>query len=155
MVKTKTAYLLWLLGLCGFGGVHRMYLGKPVSGVFYFLTGGFFFIGQLVDLLLIPSMVEEKNLKYKLLQATSDPVQSVEVHPHANSSSAGIHRPPRLDVQILKLCRDTGAATLSDCVIETGADPAQIKTTVHQLCLDGLLMVDNRERDGAVVYKAI
>lgn len=148
MVKTKTAYLLWLLGLCGFGGVHRMYLGKPVSGVLYFLTGGFFFIGQLVDLVMIPSMVEEKNLKLKLLQATSDPAPA----PHPQ---AGIHRPPRLDVQILKLCRDTGAATLSDCVIETGADPAQIKTTVHQLCLDGLLMVDNREQDGAVVYKAI
>ena len=147
MVKTKTAYLFWLLGICGFGGVHRMYLGKPVSGVLYFVTGGFFFLGQLIDLVLIPSMVEEKNLKDKLLHGDTYTAQ--------NPQATVPHPQTRLDVQILKVCRDAGAATLSDCVIETGADPAAIKATVQRLCVDGLLDVDNREPDGAVVYKAV
>ena len=162
MVKTQTAYLLWLLGLCGFGGIHRMYLGKPVSGLFYLLTGGVFFIGQLVDLALIPGMVDDKNLKYKLLHGGANIAGIPQVTVNIGEDySYTTHTPvvspttPRLDVQVLKVCRDAGAATLSDCVIETGADPAEIKATVQKLCLDGLLIVDNRDTDGAVVYRAI
>ncbi|WP_020677158.1 TM2 domain-containing protein [Geopsychrobacter electrodiphilus] len=46
-------YLLWIFG---FIGAHRFYYGRPVSGTIYFFTLGFFFIGWLVDLLLIPGM---------------------------------------------------------------------------------------------------
>jgi TM2 domain-containing membrane protein YozV len=46
-------YLLWIFG---FIGAHRFYYGRPVSGTIYFFTLGLFFIGWLVDLLLIPGM---------------------------------------------------------------------------------------------------
>ncbi len=48
-------YLLWIFG---FIGAHRFYYGRPVSGTIYFFTLGLFFIGWLVDLLLIPGMQE-------------------------------------------------------------------------------------------------
>jgi TM2 domain-containing membrane protein YozV len=46
-------YLLWIFG---FIGAHRFYYGRPLSGTLYFFTLGLFFIGWLVDLLLIPGM---------------------------------------------------------------------------------------------------
>lgn len=55
------AYLLWLLCFVGFCGVHRFYVGKWGTGLLWLFTGGLLFIGQLVDLLLIPRMVARKN----------------------------------------------------------------------------------------------
>ena len=59
MKTTFTAYLL-LIFLGGLG-IHRFYLGKNGTGVLYLLTGGLLGIGCIVDLFLIPSMVQEAN----------------------------------------------------------------------------------------------
>jgi TM2 domain-containing membrane protein YozV len=66
MYSNGVAYLLWLAGLVGFCGIHRFYLGKPVTGIIWLLTAGLLFIGQLIDLFLIPGMVETANLKAQL-----------------------------------------------------------------------------------------
>ena len=52
-----TAYVLWFL--LGFLGVHRCYLNKICTGLLYALTGGLFGIGLLIDLCLIPGLVDE------------------------------------------------------------------------------------------------
>jgi TM2 domain-containing membrane protein YozV len=42
--------LAWiLLTFLGFFGVHRMYLGKWITGILYLLTGGFIGIGVIYD----------------------------------------------------------------------------------------------------------
>lgn len=145
MRKNGTAYLLWCCSLFGLSGIHRFYLGKPVSGFIYLCTFGLFGIGQLVDLFLIPEIVEDKNLKQQRLLTSAPPAISAPPPPP----------PPRLDVMILRICRDYGGATLSDCVIETGISPAEIKKIIHQLSVDGLLFVDNRASDGAVIYRTL
>lgn len=38
-----------------------MYLGRWITGIIWLLTGGLLFIGQLIDLFLIPGMVEQEN----------------------------------------------------------------------------------------------
>lgn len=53
------AYLLWFF--FGLLGIHRFYLGRPVSGVIWLLTGGLLGIGWFVDLFLTYFMVEEEN----------------------------------------------------------------------------------------------
>lgn len=63
MKTSGIAYLLWLLCFLGFCGIHRFYAGKWVTGLIWFLTGGLFLIGQLVDLFLIPGMVERANVR--------------------------------------------------------------------------------------------
>ncbi|MFW6236820.1 MAG: NINE protein [Desulfosudaceae bacterium] len=38
-----------LLTFLGVFGIHRMYMGKWVTGIIYLLTGGLFFVGYLYD----------------------------------------------------------------------------------------------------------
>jgi TM2 domain-containing membrane protein YozV len=64
-----TAYLLWCAGLFGFTGLHRFYLGKPVTGLLWFFTGGMFVIGQLIDLFTLGKRVDEHNAKVQLSEA--------------------------------------------------------------------------------------
>ena len=54
-------YLLWLFG---FLGAHRFYYGRPVTGTLWFFTLGLGGLGWLVDLLLIPGMDREADLRY-------------------------------------------------------------------------------------------
>ncbi len=54
----RSAYALWILG---FLGLHRFYVGRPVSGAVWLFTGGLFGIGWIVDFFLIPEFVEEHN----------------------------------------------------------------------------------------------
>jgi TM2 domain-containing membrane protein YozV len=54
-----TGYLLWALGLIGFCGIHRFYMGRPVTGLIWLFTGGLLFVGQIVDLILLPGMAED------------------------------------------------------------------------------------------------
>ena len=55
--RPRSAYLLW--ALFGVFGAHRFYVGRPVSGLVWLLTGGLLGIGWLVDACLIPEFVEE------------------------------------------------------------------------------------------------
>lgn len=54
-------YLLWIFG---FLGAHRFYYGKQISGTVYFFTLGLFFIGWIIDLLLIPGMNQQADIRY-------------------------------------------------------------------------------------------
>jgi TM2 domain-containing membrane protein YozV len=53
--------LLWLLGVCGLCGLHRIALGRWKSGLFYLATFGVFGIGQLLDWFRLGSMVRAAN----------------------------------------------------------------------------------------------
>jgi TM2 domain-containing membrane protein YozV len=50
-----------LLTFLGIFGAHRMYLGKWISGVIWFVTGGFFLLGYLYDLWKLNEMVSIRN----------------------------------------------------------------------------------------------
>jgi len=56
-------YIIWIFG---FLGAHRFYYGKPKTGTLYFFTFGLFFVGWVIDLLLIPSMHDEADRRFVL-----------------------------------------------------------------------------------------
>ena len=62
MKSKSTMFLLWLF--TGLLGGHRFYVGKYVSGLIYFFTGGLFFIGWGLDFFRLGSMVDNYNLRY-------------------------------------------------------------------------------------------
>lgn len=61
-----------MLGFLGPAGIHRFYLGKPVSGLFYLFTYGFFGLGTIIDLFKMPQMVEDANRRLYIERALDD-----------------------------------------------------------------------------------
>jgi TM2 domain-containing membrane protein YozV len=57
------AYCFWVLG---FFGLHRFYLGRPLTGLLWALTFGLLGVGWIIDLFLIPGMVQQCNRRYQL-----------------------------------------------------------------------------------------
>jgi TM2 domain-containing membrane protein YozV len=51
--EKTTALVLSLLGLIGFAGIHRFYVGKIWTGILWLITGGLFYIGTIVDIVQI------------------------------------------------------------------------------------------------------
>ena len=136
------SYGLWCLSLVGVCGVHRLYNRKPLSGILWLFTFGFFGIGQLIDLFLIPRMVEEANQALLLEQAPGRHDLPVL---------------PSLEKQLLQLARQKtpGGFTLNDALLEVdllpGQSSASITNEIQRLLEAELLHVGNDER-GRVVY---
>jgi hypothetical protein len=61
---TGTALLFWFFCLIGLCGLHRFYLGKPVTGLLWLFTFGLLGIGQLIDLFMLSGEVMRYNALY-------------------------------------------------------------------------------------------
>ena len=61
MRSVGMAYLLWALTFVAVAGVHRFYAGRYITGFIWLLTWGLFGIGTIIDLFLIPGMIERHN----------------------------------------------------------------------------------------------
>ena len=147
MRNTGIAYILWSLSFLGFAGIHRFYLGKTFTGIIWFCTWGLFGIGQFVDLFLIPKMVEEKNYELRgRLEAINYSELSSEDSPMLRQSPTH---------SILQLLSEQPEATLADCVLATGEETTKVKVILEQMQREELITVDNRETDGAIVYRII
>ncbi len=58
--------LSWiLLTFLGIFGVHRMYMGKWITGIIYLFTGGLFLVGWLWDLFTLNEQLSEVNRDYR------------------------------------------------------------------------------------------
>jgi hypothetical protein len=115
--------------------VHRLYNRKPLSGTLWLLTFGLCFVGQLVDLLLMPELVDQANASWLPLK----PSLSVER-------------------QLVQLARRSGAAgfSLNDALLElelpAGVESPEVRQEIERLLHAQLLDVGNDER-GRVVYR--
>ena len=61
---THSVFMGYLLWIFGFIGAHRFYYGRQVTGVIWFFTLGLFFVGWIIDLLLIPGMAREADRRF-------------------------------------------------------------------------------------------
>jgi TM2 domain-containing membrane protein YozV len=133
------SYGLWCLSLVGICGIHRVYNRKPLTGFLWLFTFGLCGIGQLVDLFLIPGMVEGVNRQLNL------PPGSV---------AAGTP----IDRQLLRLARQVGEKgfTINDALIELDLplqfDSGSLQEEIDKLLQMHLLDVGNDER-GRVIYR--
>lgn len=56
------AYILWIVGVFGLLGLHRLYLGKYGTGLLWMFTAGVLGVGAIIDLYTLSRKVEEHNL---------------------------------------------------------------------------------------------
>jgi hypothetical protein len=130
------AYLVWAFGLVGVCGLQRFYARKPLSGTLYLFTFGLCFLGQLVDLWLLPELVEQANTVPLLRRA----------------------RGVSTERQLLQLARVRGERgfTLNDAVLSLEDQDAlqseELRTVIERLLHAHLLDVGNDER-GRVIYR--
>ena len=123
-VNLSLVYILWGLGFFGLCGLHRFYLGKPVSGIIWFLTFGGFFIGQIVDLFLIPRMVQERN---NYLSGSTNQNQAIlkgDTHPMQ---------------KLLKAAKDNGnILSLGQSIMMTNLPPNEVQELLTDALRQGL-----------------
>ncbi len=154
--STGTAYALWCLSLFGVCGIHRLYAGKTGTGILWLLTFGLLGIGQLIDLFLIPGMVEDYNFRQAVLlgQGSQSPPPSLETTPTP--------LPPKplkgqaLMREILRLAQQRqGILTLSEIVIDLPADFDEIEKALQELSRRGMASPENNLITGAVEYQFV
>lgn len=55
------SYGLWALCIVGAAGIHRFYLGRWITGIIWLCTWGLFGLGLLIDLIIMPGIVDRAN----------------------------------------------------------------------------------------------
>jgi TM2 domain-containing membrane protein YozV len=159
------AYLLWACGCFGFCGIHRFYLGKPITGILWFFSGGLCFVGQFLDLFLIPGMVQSRNrdfrqflpqdngygplhLSHQVLEKIDrldQKLQNTLQTPKAPERSA-LHR------LIEGATQHQGVLSLAQAMLITGLEASEVETLLREAMKKGIVHVGNDPETGSVRY---
>lgn len=147
MYKLSTAYILWLVSGFGVLGFHRFYLGRVATGLLWMFTGGLAGIGALFDLLYIPKMVRDENLKLgyrQILYPDSDF--------HISERRAKPSPKESLEKVILRTAKKNGGvATPGEVALEGDIPIEEAKKTLERLVSGGFAEIRVR-KSGAIVY---
>ncbi|MEO0949549.1 MAG: TM2 domain-containing protein [Cyanobacteria bacterium J06641_5] len=140
-VNSRTAYLLWGLCLFGIYGGHRFYAGKIGSGLFYLFTFGGFWVGQLIDLGLIPKMVSKRNNQLRQ-QFPEDIPAKVASQPVTN---------PML--QLLQVAQTNGGKlSVAQAALYTELAPEPLERLLQEALTLGYAEIGNDPETGAIRY---
>ena len=142
------AFGLWLACLFGLAGIHRFYLGRPVTGVIWLFTWGLFGIGQLVDLIRLRDMVEDQNI---LSEGRRQRVLA-----RAERKALPPARGPAEDLRqtLLKAAATRGGAiSVTQGVLASGKSFEEVEAALDEMAKKGYADIDNDPKSGVVVYK--
>ena len=137
MYSLGLAYLLWAIGGFGTLGLHRFYLRRHGTGVLWLLTGGVFWIGAVVDLFRLPTMVREAAIEEddrELLHEVAEPTAVADATAVAES----------LEQVILRVARAGGGLV----------SPAQVAAGSHWSLDDSRACLDEMVRKGHAEQRA-
>lgn len=151
--KITTSYILWAIGLITpISGLHRLYNGRIVTGVIWMCTLGLFRVGQLVDLFLIPSMVEECNAK---AQARLGVAPDGSPLPYSNPVTLNVtgEFQERLRMRLLHAAAAQGGKlSVTQGVMATGADFERVEKVLNDMVKKGYVSITNHPESGIVIY---
>lgn len=135
------SYVLCAAGLLTpLAGLHRFYLKKPLSGVFYLFTWGFFGIGTIIDLIRMPTLLDEHNLQLLF----TNRLRADLLAPGAKLKSA--------ERSILRCASNNGGAvTVTMVALSSGLTMVNAKIELDRLFRDGFCEKDV-DQDGNEVY---
>ena len=149
--RLLVSYILCAVGFFGVGGLHRLYNGKIGTGLLWLCTFGLFYIGQTVDLLLMPGMVDEYEHKLRLKAGVSPlgvPLNQAVV-------ASQVHQPTgnQLMIKLIEAAESKGGIlTVTQGVKYTGASFAEVEATLNEMYKSGYVKIDNDPNTGAVIY---
>ncbi len=157
MRNLNLAYLLTLLGFVGVAGVQRFYLGKPITGILWFLTGGVFGLGTIYDLITMDSQVREWN--NRALPAVGGYPRGALNHappmsPAALPGGDADLKNPKIDLELrmLKLAKKhNGKLSTPIAAAELGIPMADADKKLSEIAAAGHANVDVTD-EGGIVY---
>ena len=152
--STGMAFLLWLACVFGLCGIHRFYLGRPVTGFLYLITFGFLGIGQLIDLFRLRGMVEEQNLalleRRQRVLGFQQPLVPALPAPPARPA------PPPEDLRVAltrAAAAHGGRLTVTQGVLATGRSFEDVEAALDTLARGRFVEIDNDPATGVIVYR--
>ncbi len=151
--KVTSAYFLWLACLLQLHGLHRLYNGKIFTGLLWLFTFGLLGVGQVIDLVLIPNMVDEHNTKLRAKLGVSEvgvplyqPVVATNVINSTQTRS-------QLMLKLLKAAEKRGGMlSVTQAVMDTGASFSEVETSLKEMLKTGYVEINNHPDSGVVVY---
>ncbi len=151
MKEKGFAYMLWAACFVGVCGLQRLYSGKIGTGLLYLFTFGLAGIGQLVDLFLIPRMVEDANNRLLMQGAV------VQGALGPGGGVPAVRRLPRtteeMQVALVQAAaRREGCLTIPEGVADTGRGFNEVKRQLDQMAVNGFIELDSDDQ-GQVFYR--
>ena len=153
----RLAYLFWLPSLMGFAGLHRFYLGKPLSGLLYLATGGLLGLGTLYDGLTMPQQVQTARLNHRLnaildTQVDRGPGRGGGVGSGADGSQRSSSRRRPVEREILALAAERhGLVTPSPVALQASVSVDRARRELDRLIDKGVAEV-RVTSDGMLMY---
>ncbi|MBT3272990.1 MAG: hypothetical protein HN368_07540 [Spirochaetales bacterium] len=149
MFSKAIAFVLGIISFVPpFSGLLRFYLKKNGTGVLYTLTAGFCFIGNILDIVQIPQLVKQANMKLKrremLFLDDLDDGRVREVEYKASEVS--------IEKQILRSAKNNqGYTTPSEVALESNVSIEDARHALDYLVSKGFaeIMVS---KSGTIVY---
>lgn len=142
-------FVLWMACLLGLCGIHRFYLGKPVTGLLYLFTLGFFGIGQVIDLVRLRTMVDNADRK----------LAGRREHLIATTERRALPLPARDPDEDLRLALTRAASTrggqlsVTQAVMATGKDFRSVEGVLDEMARSGYVDIGNDSDSGVLVYR--
>jgi len=151
------AYALWFLIIFGPAGIHRFYAGKHISALIYLFTFGFFGVGQLLDLILIPQMIDDFNRNQRLLYgnlAANKVVVNVNNAPTPELPKVTGKINQNFLVQLLLKAaqQNNGMITVTQGVIATGKSFKEVEEALLSIHKAGYASIENDLVTGVLIY---
>lgn len=134
------AYFLCAAGLfTPLAGLHRFYINRSVSGFFYLITWGFFGIGTVIDLIRMPVLVDNENMRLFFYK------QSDQMFARSRFTS-----PER---SVLKCAHaHDGVVTVQMVALSSGLSMAEARVELERLYSEHFCTKDVDE-DGTEIYQ--
>lgn len=159
---TGLSYLFWLISFAGVAGLHRFYLGKPVSGLVYLVTWGVFGVGTILDGIRMPALVRRARLERRIEQlldhdgdADGDADANGAVRTFVPSTGLRRSRRPRrpgVEHTILTHAMERhGLVTPSRVALAAEIPPEKAREHLERLVVQGFAN-PVVSRDGAMIY---
>jgi serine/threonine protein kinase len=156
--RLNTTYILWLVGFIigtsvrPLKGLHRFYNGQIFTGLLWMIpvVGD---IGSLVDLFLIPRMVDEYECKARSKLGISE--SGVPIAPQAAVTQT--LPPPTREQQMVKLLKAAqargGQLSVTQAVMDTSIGFEEVENLLREMMKSGYATIDNDAKTGMVVYR--
>ena len=160
MNNVGTAYVLWLGCLLQLHGLQRLYNGKTFTGLLWLFTFGLMGFGQLIDLVLIPGMVEQHNAKLNAKYGTL-PAGAAQSQPAVQRviRQQVVAEPPtqkdahQLMVRLVKAAEARGGKiSVTQAVLDTEASFGEVEAALKGLVKTGYVDMYNDHHSGIVMY---